>query len=83
MKGSGCGSLGRVVASDTRVPQFKSRHRQKFILNIVYCQLYWKDENKEKRGLELLIKNILNEIFMVLFRQSGVTGLPDNFAVPQ
>ena len=21
----------------------------KFLMNIVYCQLYWKDENKEKR----------------------------------
>ena len=24
----------------------------KFTLNIVYCQLFWKDENKEKRGRE-------------------------------
>ena len=22
----------------------------KFLLNIVYCQLYWKDENKEKEA---------------------------------
>ena len=46
--GSGCGSVGRAVASDSRGLQFESSHRQKFILNI-YCQLYWKDENKEKR----------------------------------
>ena len=38
--GSGCGSIGRAVASDTRGPQFKSSHRQKFILNIVYYELY-------------------------------------------
>ena len=30
-KGSGCGSVGRAVASDTRGPQFESSHRQKFI----------------------------------------------------
>ena len=47
--GSGCGSVGRVVASDSRGPQFESSHRQKFILNI-YCQLYWKDKNKEKEA---------------------------------
>ena len=28
--GSGCGSVGRVVASNTRDPWFKSSHRQKF-----------------------------------------------------
>ena len=26
--GSGCGSVGRAVASDTRGPQFESSHRQ-------------------------------------------------------
>ena len=39
--GSGCGSVGRAVASDTRGPRFKSSHRQKFI---------FKDENKEKEA---------------------------------
>ena len=29
--GQCCGSVGRAVASDTRGPQFKSSHRQKFI----------------------------------------------------
>ena len=29
--GSGCGSVGRAVASDTRGPRFESSHRQKFI----------------------------------------------------
>ena len=41
----GGGSVGRVVSSDSRGPQFESSHWQKFILNI-YCQLYRKDENK-------------------------------------
>ena len=47
--GSGCGSVGRVVASNARCQRFESSHWQKFILNI-YCQLYWKEENKEKEA---------------------------------
>ena len=45
----GCGSVWRAVASKSRGPWFKSSHWQKFILNI-YCQLYWKDDNKEKEA---------------------------------
>ena len=51
--GSGCGSVGRVVASDTRGPQFESSHRQKiiYILNICLLSIvYWKDDNKEKEA---------------------------------
>ena len=47
--GSGCGSVGRAVASDSRGPRFKFGHQQNFIWNI-YCQLFWKDENKEKEA---------------------------------
>ena len=47
--GSGCGSVGRVVASKSRGPQFEYSHWQTFILNI-YCQQYWKDKNKEKEA---------------------------------
>ena len=48
--GSGCGGwVGREVASNSRGLQFESSHRQKYILSI-YCQLYWKDENKEKEA---------------------------------
>ena len=47
---SGCGSVGRAVAFNARGPRFESSHRQKFILN-TYCQLYWKDENKEKEAV--------------------------------
>ena len=32
--GSGCGSVGRVVASDIRGPRFESSHQQVFIMNI-------------------------------------------------
>ena len=48
--GSGCGSVGRAVAFDTRGPRFESSHRQKFIniehLYTVNCVL--KRRNKEK-----------------------------------
>ena len=42
--GSGCGSVGRAVASDTRGPQFEFSHRQDYSMNI-YCQ---KNENKKE-----------------------------------
>ena len=32
--GSGCGSIGRAAASDSRGPHFESSHRQKFVMNI-------------------------------------------------
>ena len=47
--GSGCGSVGREVTSNSRGLRFESSNRQKFILNI-YCQLSWKDKNKEKEA---------------------------------
>ena len=53
--GSGCGSVGRAVASDSRGLLFESSHRQKIIYILNICLLstvYWKDENKEKRGRE-------------------------------
>ena len=33
--GSGCGNVGRAVASNSRVPRFESNHRQKSMLNIL------------------------------------------------
>ena len=46
--GSGCGSVGRVVAPDTRDPLFKSQHRQKRYLHI--ADLNRKDKNKWKKS---------------------------------
>ena len=43
-------NINRVVASNSRGPRFEYSHWQKFMLNIVYCQLNWKDENKEKEA---------------------------------
>ena len=47
--GSGCGSVCRAVASDSRGLRYESSHRQKFILNN-YCRLYLIDKNKEKEA---------------------------------
>ena len=58
--GSGFGSVGRAVASNTRGPQFESSHWQKFIYILNNCLLstvYWKDENKEKRPGMAHLKN--------------------------
>ena len=65
-RGSGCGSVGRAVASNTRGPRFESRHGQ--ILKSIYLLstvLFWKDENKGKRGREWSIfwkKNSMQNI---------------------
>ena len=62
-EGSGCGSVGRVVASNSRGLRFESSLRQKFILNF-YCQLcIEKTKIKEKRpGLAHLKKVILKNV---------------------
>ena len=46
IKGSVCGTIGWVVASDNRYPWFKSSHFEKF--TDVYNPLHWKYEIKEK-----------------------------------
>ena len=46
--GSGCGAVGRAVASHSRGPGFESSHRQ-LLLNIyLLSTVCRKDENKEK-----------------------------------
>ena len=52
--GSGCGSVGRGAASDTRGPRIESSHRQTFISNI--CLL--STVNKEKEAENGPFKNI-------------------------
>ena len=42
-QGSGGGSVGRAVASDTSDPRFESQHRQSYIYQL---QLNRKDKNK-------------------------------------
>ena len=48
--GSGCGVVGRAVASNTRGPGFESSHQQ-LLLNIyLLLTVCRKDENKEKEA---------------------------------
>ena len=42
--GSGIGTVGRAVTSDTRDPRFESQHKQKFI-----CQLYILEKTEIKK----------------------------------
>ena len=50
VKGSGCGAVGRAVASDIRGPGFESSHWQ-LLLNIyLLLTVCRKDENKEKEA---------------------------------
>ena len=57
--GSGCGSVGRAVASDTRDLQLEFRHRQSFIY-----QLYnRKDENTGMAHLLTKVSKIVLKLF--------------------
>ena len=49
-RGSGCGSVGRAVTWYTRV--WIQTSAKLLYWTFVYCQLYWIDENKEKRCRE-------------------------------
>ena len=73
----GCGSVGRVVASGSRGPQFESSHWQIKSLN-VYCQLYWKDENKEKEAMNgpFLKKTLKNGPTPSLLRKPASSYAP-------
>ena len=55
IKGIGCGSVGRVVASDTRGPQFESNRHDILYRTCIYTQMHWKGNSEEKRGRELPI----------------------------
>ena len=50
--GSGCGSVGRAVASDTRDPWFEPSHRQNNFLSTVL-----KDKDKEAGNGQFFGKN--------------------------
>ena len=61
-RGSGCGSVGRAVASDTRGPRFESSHRQKFInieqlLYTVNCVMKRQKIKKKRPGMAHFKKN--------------------------
>ena len=75
--GSGCGSVGRVVASDTKGRRFKSGHQQTFNRAFVYLLttlLKWRNIMKMRPGIfsrmsfyffktKILAKNVKNSIW--------------------
>ena len=68
-------SVGKAVASNSRGPRFESHHQQKCILN-VYCQLYWKEENKEKEAGNGQFSNngVANEYALVVKSPNLITS---------
>ena len=48
-KGSGGGSVGRAVASNSRDPQFESHHRQNFIYQLYNTNIVEETKVKKKR----------------------------------
>ena len=68
--GSGCGSVGRAVDSDTRDPRFDSSHRQKFIEHLFIINCIEKTKiNKKRPGMAHFIKTI-----KVLQKLNGIAG---------
>ena len=52
LEGSGCGSVGRAVAFDTRGPRFDSSHRQNFIEHLFNINCVEKMKiNKKRPGM--------------------------------
>ena len=55
--GSGCGSVGRVVARDTRGPRFHSSHQQNFIEHLLIINCIEKTKiNKKRLGMAHFLK---------------------------
>ena len=59
--GSGCGSVGRVVAFDSRGPRFNSSHRENFIEHLFIINCIEKTKiNKKRPGMaHFFIKKII------------------------
>ena len=53
------GLVGSAVASNSRGPRFKSNHRKFLHWTFIFCQLYWKDKNKENIVREWPIKKAI------------------------
>ena len=49
--GSGCGAVGRAIASNTRDPQFESSHRLYYLLSILLKNCIEKTKIKKKRSV--------------------------------
>ena len=70
--GSGCGSVGRAITSDTRDPRFESRHQQNFIYQFIYQLYNRKDKNKEKEARKP--KNLVELVWICEGRGCGAVG---------
>ena len=57
--GSGCGSVGRVVTSDTRDPRFESSHWRTFSEQLFTVNSVEKSKIKKKRPGMANLKNLL------------------------
>ena len=57
LSGSGCGSVGRAVAFNTRGPRFNSSHRQNFIEHLFIINCIEKTKiNKKRPGMDHFLK---------------------------
>ena len=66
-QGSGCGSVGRAVASDPRGPRFKSRHRQIFIEHLFSVNfIVMKRQKIKERGQEWPFLKKRKVVFVIL-----------------
>ena len=65
--GSGCGSVGRAVAYDTRGPQFDSSHQQNFIEHLFIINCIEKTKiNKKRPGVAHFLKKVnVSNVFSV------------------
>ena len=74
--GSGCGSVGRAVAFDTRGPRFDSSHRQKFIEHFFIINFIEKTKiNKKEAGNgPLLKKEIVDFAIFVTAKYQAIHG---------
>ena len=70
--GSGCGSVGRAVASDTRDLRFKPHHQKSFIHQIIYQLYHRKDQNKWKRVREWPILRKKSNWCLLVLRENNL-----------
>ena len=90
--GSGCGSISRAVASDTRGPRFESSHRQKkyiehlFTENFAYLHIFslFSTHSNEQRKMLLLVCSKAIEFKPVNFdnREPWSSGYWRRFSLP-
>ena len=63
ISGSGCSSVGRAFASNTRGPRFESSHRQLILNQYFLLTICRKDKNKEKEAPNGPFKKPFGHIF--------------------